>query len=138
MSDFTHSSDLVKVDDRLGLVLGWAIICKVDDEDFYDSQNHHVPESLMLEAAAEFMQKSRVAGDMHITDAQGIKVADGDVTFLWPITTEIKEAFGLTINKTGLMIASHPSPEVFAKFKSGEYTGFSIGGHCTDWDSVEG
>ena len=135
MSLFTHGNDILKVDDELGLVLGWAIVCKVDGEDYFDTQGHHIPESVMLEAALDFMQKSGTAGEMHFVDEKGEKVDAGTVPFLFPITTEVKEAFDLQVNKTGLLIGSKPTPEVLQKVRSGQYRGFSIGGKCTDWET---
>jgi len=126
---FRSENDFVKMADELGLVLGWSIICTRDGEPYFDTQGHHIPEDVMLSAASDFMLKSRVAGDSHET-------VDGDVVFLFPITSEIKKAFNLQVNETGLLIGVKPSEEVYAKFKSGEYTGFSIGGKCTDWENI--
>lgn len=76
----------------------------------------------MLEASVDFMKNSRVLGDQHE------KPEGGSVLFAWPMTTEVAKAFGITTEKTGLMIAVKPdSPEMLAKFKAGEMTGFSIG-----------
>lgn len=79
----------------------------------------------MLEAAADFAQNSRVAKDMH----QGEQV--GDVVFTFPLTTELAKAFDIQTPRTGLMIAMKPPADILAKFASGEYTGFSIGGSGT-------
>lgn len=120
-ADLNKSADVVKVDETLRLVFGFAIVCKVDGEDYYDVQKDHIPEDAMLKAADQFMVESRVSGDMH-------KRADGSVVFAFPLTTEVAKALGIVTKKTGLLVAVRPSPEVFEKFKSGEYTGFSIGG----------
>jgi hypothetical protein len=115
------SVQLVKVDETLGLVFGFAIVCKENDEPYYDLQNDHIPEDAMMKAATDFMSESRVSGEMHAR-------ADGQVLFAFPLTGEVAKALGIVTKRTGLLIAMKPSPEVFAKFKSGEYTGFSIGG----------
>lgn len=112
------------VDDDLGLVFGWGIVSKKDGQDYFDLQGDHITEKAMLEASADFMQHSRVAKEMHEGDAAG------SVVFAFPLTTDIAKAMGVESGQTGLMIAMKPSdPAVVAKFKSGEYTGFSIGGH---------
>lgn len=130
---FQMPSKIIKVDTSLGLVMGWAIISKVDGEPFVDSQNNYIPEESMLEAAADFMQHSRIAKDMHEADGE----LPGEVLFAFPMTTEIAKAFGITINQTGLMIAMRPdSPEILAKYESGEYSGFSIGGNHIQVDDV--
>lgn len=121
---------VVKVDKNLGLVFGWAIICKKDGEDYYDLNidksgervPEHIPESSMLAAASDFMENGRVAKEMHNGKAKG------SVVFAFPLTTEIAKAMGIKTKVTGLMIAMKPSKELLKKFASGELKGFSIGG----------
>jgi hypothetical protein len=112
---------LAKVDAELGLVFGFAIVCKRDGQEYFDLQGDHITERAMLGAAADFMLHSRASGEMH-------EWPDGTVVFAFPLTTDIAKALDITTKQTGLLIAMKPSPEVLAKFKSGEYTGFSIGG----------
>lgn len=121
-TDFTKA-EVAKVNDELGLVMGWAIVCKVNGEPYFDVQDDHIPEDAMLKAAADFMLHSRVAKEMHRGDQIG------DIVFAFPLTEDVAKAMDITTQKTGLMVAMRPSdPAVLAKFKSGEYTGFSIGG----------
>jgi Putative phage serine protease XkdF len=116
-------AEVLKVDESLGLVLGWAIVCKKDGADYWDLQEDHIPESSMLSAAVDFMQNSRVAKEMHAREARG------DVVFAFPLTQDIAKAFGIESTITGLMIAIKPHDDaMLAKFKDGTYTGFSIGG----------
>ena len=121
-------TDVCKVSDELGLVFGWGIICKIDGEPYFDLQGDHIPEESMLRATADFMLKSRVSGDMHARDAAGVPIADGNVVFSFPLTEQLAKAMNITSDRTGWMVAVRPSPEVLAKYKSGEYRGFSIGG----------
>ena len=44
------------------------------------------------------------------------------------LETEIAKSLGITTERTGLLLAYRPAPEVLAKFKDGTYTGFSIEG----------
>lgn len=121
--DMLSTSEIIKVDTALGLVLGFAIICKDNGVDHFDLQEHHIPEDVMLKAATEFMMAERVGKEMHSGDQTGT------VTFAFPLTTEIAKAFGITTPRTGLMIAMKPATvEALNKFASGEYKGFSIGG----------
>lgn len=114
---------VLKVDDGLGMVLGWAIVCSEDGVPYFDTQDDHIPEASMLKAAADFMENSRVLGDMH-QRAEG-----GQVLFAFPMTEEIAKAYGFTVKTTGLMIGVKPAnKETLEKYRSGEYTGFSIGG----------
>jgi len=121
-----------KVDDDLGLVLGFAIVCKEDGEDYFDLQGDHIPEASMLKAATDFMKNSRLARDMHQKGDES-----GQVVFAFPLTTEIAEALGIVTKKTGLIIAMQPDAEMLAKFKDGTYTGFSIGGQRVEDEEVE-
>jgi len=125
---------IAKVDESLGLVFGWAVVCKVNGEDYFDLNvdyqgehagervPEHIPEDAMLKAAADFMENSRAGNEMHNDPDVGTYI------FAFPLTTEIAKAMDIQTNKTGLMIAYKPPPAVLAKFRSGEYTGFSIQG----------
>lgn len=128
-----QANEILKVDDELGLVLGFAIISKINGEPYFDVQGDHIPEDAMLDAATDFMMNSRMAKEMHRGDQAG------SVVFCWPMTTEIAKTFGITTSRTGLMIAMKPdTDEMLQKFKSGEYTGFSIGGVRVQDEIVEG
>jgi hypothetical protein len=116
-------AQVLKVDESLGLVMGWAIVCKQMGVDYYDLQDDHIPEAAMLSASVDFMQNSRMAGEMH--DGEG----RGSIVFAFPMTSDIAKAFGIDTKITGLMIAMKPdSDEMLEKFRDGTYTGFSIGG----------
>ena len=114
---------VVKVDEALGLVFGFAIVSKQDGEDYYDLQDDHIPEDAMLKAATDFMENSRVAKEMHAGDEAGT------IVFAFPLTTDIAKALDIVTKRTGLLIAMRPADGMLAKFKSGEFTGFSIGGY---------
>lgn len=124
-----------KIDDELGLVFGWAIVCKVNGEDYYDLNidrdtgekvPEHIPEGTMLKAAADFMMTARPGNEMHAGPDTGTHV------FAFPLTTEIAKSLGIVTEKTGLLIAYKPEPAVLAKFKDGTYRGFSIEGSYTN------
>lgn len=124
-------AEVLKVDETLGLVLGWAIVCKKDGCDYWDLQDDHIPETSMLSAAIDFMQNSRVAKEMHTGEASG------SVVFAFPLTEDIAKAFGIETKTTGLMIAMKPdSDDMLAKFRDGTLTGFSIGGHRLEDEEV--
>lgn len=125
--------EVAKVDDELGLVFGFAIVCTENGEPYYDVQGDHIPEDSMMKALADFMENSRVAKEMHAGEQIG------GITFAFPLTLEVAKAMGLgDVQKTGAMIAMKPdSPEVLEKFRSGEYTGFSIGGRRLEDEEVD-
>lgn len=137
--EFSASVEVVKVDEELGIVFGYGIICKVDGEPYYDlggvatpDESHYIPEDVMLKMAADFMEKSRR------TDAMHDESDHGPVVFAFPMTSEIAKQFGIETNVTGLMVGTRPKKETLAKFKSGEFTGFSIGGFARFEKSEEG
>lgn len=122
---------VAKVQAELGLVIGYAIVCKQAGEDYFDSQGDHIPEDAMLKAATDFMQHSREARQMHT------KGSVGSITFAFPMTTEIAKALDIETPRTGFLIAMKPDdPEVLEKFRNGTFKGFSIGGHRGEDEEV--
>lgn len=125
---FQTSFDILKIDDELGLVFGWGIICtkRAPESEtrapYFDLQEDHIPPTAMLKAVTDFQLNSRIADDMHDGEQ------DGNVVFAFPLTEEVMKVFGIECDTEGWMVAVKPSAEVLAKFKDGTYTGFSIGG----------
>jgi len=114
--------DLVKAHEELGLLFGFAVICKEDGEPYFDLQGDYIPEDAMLRAALDFMSDYRYAYDSHV---YGI----GTVIFAWPLTTDIANAMELETKKTGLLVGIKVDNEdIISRFRRGIYTGFSIGG----------
>lgn len=122
MDRFETFVEVEKVDAEHGLVFGYAMVCKDGGEDYYDVQGDHIPEDAMLGALADFMLSARVAKEMHVGEGKGT------VVFAFPMTGDIATSLGIEVRKTGAIIGMRPDPDVLEKFKSGEYTGFSIGG----------
>lgn len=113
---------VAKVDDSLGLVFGWAIICTEGGAPYVDLQDDYIPDEAMLKASTKFAKGARTGGDMH-------RVEDGTIVHSMPLTADVAKAYGIECDKTGWMIAMEPdNEETLAKFRSGERTGFSIGG----------
>jgi hypothetical protein len=120
---FRVTSKIAKVDDDLGLVFGWGIICTEGGEPYVDLQDEYIPVDEMLKAATDFMLHSRATDDMHDEVARGVTVHS------MPMTQDIAEAFEMTTKREGWMIAVDPGDdEILQKFRDGTYTGFSIGG----------
>lgn len=125
---------VAKVNTEHGVVFGWAIICKIDGEDYYDLNidregelagqrvPEHITEEAMLKAAVDFAATDRPGNDMHEGPDAGTHI------FLMPVTTDIAKAFGIEPRITGLMVGYKPPPHILEKFRSGDYTGFSIEG----------
>lgn len=104
------------------LVFGHLIVCKVKGEEYRDCDLTVVPEDVMLDGALEWARSVKVADVMHGEDAGG-----GTHPFLFPMTTEVAKAYGWdNPEKTGLMVAQQVDDATFARFESGELTGFSV------------
>ena len=114
---------IAKVDDAARIVYGYAIISEIDGEPYYDSQGDFIPEDVMYKAANDFMAGARNGKIMHQGDAVG------QVIHSFPLTNDIAKAFGMDAVKTGWIIGMHIGDvDLLEKFKSGELSGFSIGG----------
>lgn len=120
----TFHCEVAKVDKSLGLVFGYAVVCLKGGEKYFDLQDEHVPEDVMVDFAADFMKNSRAAKAMHAGDDIG------EVVFAFPMTTEVAKSLGIEVKKTGLLIGMAPDKETLEKFENGEFTGFSIGGYA--------
>ena len=118
----------LSVDADLGLVFGWGIISTEREpgtekrEPYFDLQGDHIPPTTMLKSTTDFMAHSRQTDDMHDGEASGV------VIHAFPLTADIMKAYGIECDTEGWMIAAAPPADILAKFVSGEYTGFSIGG----------
>lgn len=138
--DFTSANDLLKtVDDEIGVVFGWAIVCEDDgieksDPDYplyFDLHGDHIPEDAMLKASTDFMLDHRNGKVMHRGEVVG------DIVFAWPQTREIAKKFGEECTVFGLKIGWKPrDADLLAKFKDGTYAGFSIGGSYGEIEEV--
>ena len=124
MSDrFEINCEVAKVHDELGLVFGWAIVCKEAGVPYFDLQGDNIPEQSMLKAATGFAKGARMAKEMHVGGGRGT------VVFMLPFTEDIAKSLGIqSPHRTGLIIGMAPDDEMLEKFKSGELRGFSIGG----------
>lgn len=130
--EFQTSFDVLKVDESLGLVFGWGIICAKNGQPYSDRDKERVTPSEMLKSVTDFAAHAeRPTDDMH--DGK----ADGSVIHSFPLTSEIAKVFGIECATEGWMVAVKPSAEVLAKFVDGTYTGFSVGGTVGGWEPDE-
>lgn len=129
--EFRSGFVVSKVDERLGYVFGWGIICKDGGEDYFDLQGHNIPEGILIPAIADFTVNSGILMEMHKGAPRG------SAPFSFPLVSDIAAAMGISTQKTGWMVGVKPDEEMLAKFVSGEFTGFSIGGVLIDAEEVE-
>ncbi|WGH28520.1 hypothetical protein 13VV501A_gene0023 [Vibrio phage 13VV501A] len=126
-----------KVDTGLGLVFGWGQVCKERTEkgleDFYDSDNDCLAEEGLVEAWDGLMSEGRVLKANH----RGKQI--GDIVFAFPFTEEIAKSLGFDVSgipRTGAIVGVRPQPEIFAKYVSGEWDSFSVGGTIIEMEEA--
>ncbi len=130
--DVVFKCKVEKVDTTLGIVFGYAIVCKIHDQDYYDVQGDHIEESAMLDASAEFMAGERVCKVMHQGDCVG------QVVYGFPLTNEISKALSISTPRTGFIVGMKPDDDgILDKYAKGLLTGFSIGGQRIAEDVIE-
>lgn len=145
MAEQVYKASVFKVDDALGIVFGWAITCTKDGHPYYDLNidregalkgervPEHIPEDEMVKSAVDFMESTeRPGNEMHVGADKGQYV------FMFPMTADMAKALEIETKTTGLLVGYKPPADVLAKFKSGEYTGFSIEGWHEDSELVDG
>ena len=120
--DVKASYRVTKMDESLGLVIGMSIITSIDGVPYTDLQGDEVQEQDLLKTVVAFMESGAP------TDTQHNRETDGRVVLSWVFDAETNKAMDVTARKHGWATGLKVSPETFAKFKSGEYTGFSIDG----------
>lgn len=112
-----------KVDEKLGLVFGYAMVCKINGKDHFDLQGDHIPEQTMLNVLTKFMQSGAEAREMHREESVGSFV------FAFPMTTDIAKSLGIQVEQTGAIVAMKPKDKgTLKRFVSGELKGFSVFG----------
>jgi len=120
--DVEIEAEIKKLDEDQKLVFGWASI--IEDEDgnsVVDSQGDIIKVDELEKAAYSFVLEARKAGEMHKHSDAGMMVESVI------LTKEKQEAMGIS-TPVGWWVGFKLSDEVFAKVKSGDYKGFSIGG----------
>lgn len=136
-SEKTIHLDVLKTRDGgaaqiLGVIIGFAMVSKVNGREYVDVQGHHIPEDVMMKAAVDFMSGDRPALDMHGGEPVG------QVLFGFPLTQDVADALQIETRKTGFLVGMKPrDKKMLKKFLRGEYTGFSIGGMALLGEEVE-
>jgi hypothetical protein len=120
---------IVKVDEELRLVFGWANVTMYDDDEVVDSHDDVIESQVLVKAFMDFMASSRVGGVMHLRDETGDPVGVGEIVFAFPFTADIKKALGIDIPEEGVVIGFRADDDaVWDAVKSEQLKAFSIGG----------
>lgn len=124
-SRFDGVARVVKTDEKLGLVFGWALATSLDggETPHVDlQQDAIIGDDELIKIAAEFMEQGAASDVMHDDNP------DGKIVFAMPLTRDVAGALGITTKVHGLAIAMRPSRETFRRFVSKELNAFSIAG----------
>lgn len=121
--EFTIDADIIKSDDEMRVVYGWASIIEENGEPVTDHQGDIIAEDDLVKAAHEYIREYRAAKAMH----EGDQI--GEIVESMVITSDIQKALGIDINKVGWFIGMKIHDDgVWKSFKDGKFKMFSIGG----------
>ena len=124
MTNKTFTATIVKADADQNMVFGWASVIENEDgSPVVDSQGDVLRADELEKAAYKFVLEVRKAGEMH-RRVEGV----GELVESVVLTKAKREAMGIAPGASGWWVGFKVAPEIFAKVKSGEYGGFSIGG----------
>lgn len=129
---------ICKTDSGLGLVFGFGQVflerTEKGLEQYFDTDNDAFDESGAVEAWDGLMSGGRTLKANH----HGEQV--GDVVFAFPFTSDIAKSLGFDLDslpRTGVMVGVRPQPDIFAKYESGEWDSFSVGGSIIEMEEPE-
>ena len=129
---------IAKVETSQGLVFGWGQVFLERTEkgldQYYDTDNDAFDEEGAVPAWDGLMSEGRVLKANH----QGEQI--GDIVFAMPFTSSLAKSFGFdleTIPRTGVLVGVRPQPDIFAKYESGEWDSFSVGGEIIEMEEPE-
>ena len=127
--DLIWEGEISKTNADKQQLFGWASVIEIDGEQITDLQGDRISPDEMEKSAYEFVVKSRKGGDMHLRD-NWAPIHKSDMIESFMVTPEKRDAMGLPSSvPTGWWVGFQVNdPEVWAKVKSGERTGFSIHG----------
>lgn len=115
----------MKIDQDQRIAWGWASVISEKGEPVFDTQGDAISADVLMNAANDFMSDIRAGHVMH----EGVTKAT--VIHSLPLTKELADAFGISVDKEGWVIGMKiHDDETWQKVKAGEYGAFSIGGEA--------
>lgn len=120
---------IVKRDDELRTVYGWASVIAESGNVVTDHQGDRIGETELVKAAHEFVAASRHGGLLHAADDQGAAFKGGEVVESLVLTPDVQKALGVDLGKVGWFIGYRVAdPDAWDLVKAGTLRSFSIGG----------
>lgn len=124
-ADFSVSLPVSKLDDDLRMVWGWASVVEEGGVIVTDTQGDQIDIADLSKAARDFMNFSRLGGDMH--SVMGVGTVVESIVF----TPELQKALGVDLGKVGWFVGFHVTDDkVWKRVKNGELQAFSFGGRA--------
>lgn len=122
--NFEFVADVIVKNEDQSLVYGWASVIEEGGQVLVDKQGDAIGEQDLIEAAHDFISESRAAKAMHKGDQVG-EIVESIV-----FSSDVQKALNIDLGKVGWFIGMKIHDDnIFAKFKKGEFSAFSIGGH---------
>lgn len=122
--EFTMEAAIIKLDDDKRLVYGWASVIEKEGEPVVDKQGDVIKSADLVEAAHDYMSQHRKAREMH----EGVN--KGETVSSIVFTHDVQKALGIDLEMVGWFICQKiHDDKLWKRFKSGEISAFSIGGH---------
>ncbi len=121
--NFRLEYKVTKVDEEQRVVFGWFSIVEEDGQAVIDKHGDIIPVEDIEKAVYDFVENSRMAGEMHVNMGVGHLVES--VFF----SADKQMALGINLGKIGWWGGFRVTDdEVWKKVKQGYYPSFSIGG----------
>ncbi len=121
--NFRLEYKVTKVDEEQRVVFGWFSIVEEDGQAVIDKHGDIIPVEDIEKAVYDFVENSRMAGEMHVNMGVGHLVES--VFF----SADKQMALGINLGKIGWWGGFRiTDDEVWKKVKQGYYPSFSIGG----------
>lgn len=123
--NFEAYGEVTKIDSEQRIVYGFASVVSKNGEMIVDRQGDVITANEMEKAATQFMLGARNGLTMHKGEPTTT------IVHSLPLTKQIMDAFGITSDKEGWLIAVKVhDDDTWDRMKKGEFTGFSIGGRA--------
>lgn len=119
------NAKITKLDDDARLVFGFASVAEIDGQPVIDSEGDVIDINELEKAAYNFVENSRVGGEMH-SELGGATLIESFV-----ITPAKAELLNIENPTLGWFIGLRVTDDaLWQKIKSGTYRAFSIGGRA--------
>lgn len=131
MTQFQIKIPVLKSDQALRVVYGWASVIEQQGQAHIDRQGDTITSEELVKAAHHFMQESRDSKAMH----RGHSI--GHVVESIVLTKDVQDSLGIHLDKVGWYIGIKISDdEVWDKIQNGDFRQFSIGGRAKRVETI--